>query len=94
MKDNEARALTLRQLNEGCGAGWIETRLAPEDGDDSEGDVFELAPCAWCCGNLIMDDGSSATRSMLQDLYGKKYGLRLWTDRPTEEQREATLWDD
>ena len=89
--DGKARARVLEEYEvmTTCGGGWIENWLAPEDG---EPECFDMQMCAWCNGYLVTGDGSTTGRDVVAEQYGKKYGMRMWTDRPTDEQREAAKW--
>lgn len=88
--------VTLKEINNSTGTGWIEYWLAPYDG---EAECFELNECAWVHGGVIEHMGNAqfdlVNRDFLRRKYGKKYGARIWRgDRPTDEQREAAKWDE
>lgn len=88
--------VTLKEINETTGTGWIEFWLELDDGDV---ECFELNECAWVLGGVIEHVGYAkvdiVNLDFLKRKYGKKYGVRIWRgDRPTEEQRKAEKWDD
>lgn len=93
LKAQEPRVISLDELNTTSGAGWLEVWL---EGDPDEGMKEEkfLIECGWCKGNYITDDGDFSIADYIQTHYNKKYGIRIWTAKPTDEQREAVRWDD
>lgn len=88
--------VTLNEINNSTGTGWIEFWLEFDDGDV---ECFELNECAWVRGGVIEHVGYAqvdiVSRDFLRRKYGKKHGVRVWRgDRPTDEQRKAAKWDD
>lgn len=88
LKAQEARVMT-----------WEESQVNVKDGPfiifevrDSTGSEIDFGVLA---GDFYeMSEGSVLTVAdfwMMKDDYGKRF--RLWTSRPTEEQREATPWN-
>lgn len=84
-----ARVMLLGELLDGSGHGWLET-MDPEDG------YTELLECVWLYGGVLTSDPDGryediTTRRDLMMEYDE--GLaRIWNDRPSEEQRQATPW--
>ena len=81
--------LSADGIKEGSGSGIIENWLPPCDGEEES---IELIPCAYCYGHIV--DNTGAVWKSDGDMYGKKYGYRVWTVKPTDEQREAVKWND
>ena len=84
-----ARVMLLGELLDGSGHGWLET-LDPEDG------YTELLECVWLYGSVLASDpaGAYADITVRQDLI-RLYAdgvARVWSDRPGDEQRQATPW--
>lgn len=92
MPDRE-KPIPWNDLEISCGAGWVEIWYEPEDG---EPESFEIMRCVWLFGNLMVDDGCHSTTDTenLKRMYNRKYGQRIWTNCPTEEQRKAAKWDE
>lgn len=90
MPDRE-KPIPWNDLEISCGAGWVEIWYEPEDG---EPESFEIMRCVWLFGNLMVDDGCHSTTDAenLKRMYNRKYGQRIWTNCPTEEQRKAAKW--
>lgn len=89
----DPRVISLDELNTTSGAGWIEVWLEGDPDEGMEEEKF-LTECGWCKGNYITDDGDFSIADYIQTHYNKKYGIRIWTAKPTDEQREAVRWDD
>ena len=89
--DTGAKPIPWKDLEISCGAGWVEIWYEPEDG---EPESFEIMRCVWLFGNLMVDDGCHSTTDAenLKRMYNKRYGQRIWTNCPTEEQRKAAKW--
>ena len=79
----------LEELFNGAGVGYEENWLRGEDGEE---DSFEVNRCAWCNGGVVLNDAEYVSRAVLERLYNKPYGLRVWSREPSEEQREKTPW--
>ena len=86
--EGKPRLYTLKELREGCGGGWYEVWLR-ESGEDPE--MKEIQPCGFCRGYFVLDYGSNGT--ILEDDYNARYGFRIWTAEPTDEEREAEPWN-
>lgn len=59
-----------------------------------------LGPCAYLRGFILSmecdtdcDYVDITDSGAMMANYGKRYGLRIWTAKPTDEQREAAEWD-
>ena len=91
MPDRE-KPIPWNDLEISCGAGWVEIWYEPEDGEPEN---FEIMRCVWLFGNLMVDDGCHSTTDAenLKRMYNRKYGQRIWTNCPTEEQRKAAKWE-
>lgn len=89
--DAGAKLIPWNDLEISCGAGWVEIWYEPEDG---EPESFEILRCVWLFGNLMVDDGCHSTTDTenLKRMYNRKFGQRIWTNCPTEEQRKAVKW--
>ena len=85
-----ARLLTMEEVLTTKGAGWIENWFAA---DEDEPESFELSEVAWCYGTLAHADGDGTPSEFVEKQYLKKYGMRIWTEKPTEEQRKAVEWE-
>jgi len=84
--------ITLKEINETTGTGWIESWYQPEEG---EPESFELTECVWLRGHVLENEAGLVNPGYLKRKYGKKYGVRIWRgDRPTLEQWEAAKWDE
>lgn len=90
---DEPHIVILEAILYGVGTGWEENWIPadPEKGTES---YKELSPCAWCYGTVAEKDGSVMTRDSLMRFYGKPEGTRIWSGKPSDELREATLWGD
>ena len=93
-----ADALALLKSQEARVMTWEEAQANVQDGPfvifevrDSTGSEVDFGVLA---GDYYeMSEGSVLTVEdfwMMKDDYGKRF--RLWTSRPTDEQREATPW--
>ena len=87
--DGAPHVVTLDELINGVGIGYEENWLKGEDGEE---DSFEVNRCAWCNGGVVLNDAEYVSRAVLERLYNKPYGLRVWSREPSEEQREKTPW--
>lgn len=90
----EAKVLTKKEIMAGQGVGWLENWMRA---DEESPEMKYVVPCAWLLGNVLEKDTETdyvghSTPEQVARQYGKKYGLRIWTDKPTDEQREATPW--
>ena len=89
-----AYLVPYEQLLQTWGHGWEETWLI---GDDEEPESFDLEPCVWINGHIMLESGSSADAGSdhWREQYGRKYGMRVWrgSTEPTEEQRKAVKWE-
>lgn len=92
-------ALALLKAQEPRVATWEEAQANVQDGPfiifevrDSTGSEVDFGVLA---GDFYeMSEGSVLTVAdfwMMKDDYGKRF--RLWTSRPTDEQREAVKWN-
>ena len=79
----------LEELLTGAGVGYEENWLRGEDGEE---DSFEVNRCAWCNGGVVLNDSEYVSRAALERLYNRPYGLRVWSWKPSKEQRERTPW--
>lgn len=86
--EEKPRLYTLKELREGCGGGWYECWLMESD---AEPETKELQPCGWCLGHIILEYGSNGP--IIEDWYNVKYGYRIWSGKPTDEEREAEPWN-
>ena len=87
--DGTPHVVTLDELINGAGVGYEENWLKGEDGEE---DSFVLDECAWCKGGVVVNDSEIVSRAALERLYNRPYGLRVWSRKPSEEQREKTPW--
>ena len=87
------RVLALEEVLEGSGGGWAEDWLeaCEEDGTPEE---RVLRQVAWCRGCVIDGTCSSLDADRLREFYLRKYGTRIWTGLPTDEQRMAEPWEE
>ena len=95
MTENEARRLTLNEVLTTAGRGWVENWLRPE-GLRDPGDKIVLE-CCWLYGAMIeraegYDYVDFSDRALVEQQYGQRYGLRIWTARPSDALRESTPW--
>ena len=93
LEEKEPRVLTLEELMSSSGGGFVEIWF---EGDPEEELKEEkvLIECGWCRGCYVSEDGDFSNEDYIAWQYNKRYGLRIWTGRPTDEQREAVKWDD
>ena len=92
-KGTAPEIVPYEELLRGTGKGWEETWLI---GDDEDPERFDLEPCVWIDGHIMLASGSSADAggSHWAEQYGRRYGMRVWRGKtpPTEEQRKCTPW--
>lgn len=85
-----ARLFRPEELPTYCGAAWLETWFEPyEDEPESK----ELSQVGVCNGHLVHGDGDFTDCKYLLSQYNRHYGLRLWTQEPTDQQRECVAWN-
>ncbi len=89
--DEEARPLGLYEVLGGAGGGWAEEWYEAEAG---EPEVFMVRECGWCYGNLIFKDGDTVDANYVVSHYLKPYGIRIWSAKPTDEQRKTYRWEE
>lgn len=87
--DGAPHVVPLDELINGVGIGYEENWLRGEDGEE---DSFVLDECAWCKGGVVVNDSDIVSRAALERLYNRPYGLRVWSRKPSAEQREKTPW--
>lgn len=94
LPESEASIVPWEELLFGAGRGWEETWLI---GDDEDPERFDLEPCVWIAGHIMLESGSSADADSdhWREQYGRRYGMRVWrgSTEPTEEQRKAVKWE-
>ena len=73
------------------GCGWVEEWIAADPEEDLP-ERKELQVCAWAFGHVVTVDGPFLV-SYMSDNYNQRHGGRIWTDKPSEEQREAVKWE-
>lgn len=89
------RVITLGEIVDGWGHGWIECWF--ED-DEGELEFKTLNEGVWLMGAMLERDGDNgyidmwAEDSIVQN-YNRRYGVRVWSDRPDDETREKVAWD-
>ena len=83
-----ARLYTFDELMNGTGGGMVEVWYAP-DGDEPEWKVIE--EIGFCKGNFVLVDGSNG--AFEREGYNRVYGMRVWTEMPTDEERVANPWE-
>ncbi len=90
---DEPHVVALEEILNGVGTGWEENWIPadPEEGTES---FKEISPCAWCYGTVAEMDDSVMHRGSLMRFYNRHEGTRIWSGRPSDELREATLWGD
>lgn len=89
-----ARVLTLAEVLNGKGTGWMENWF---EADDEDPEYKTISECAYCRGDALAYseeygycdhyDRESTLRN-----YGKKYGMRIWTEKPDKGTQEGTKW--
>lgn len=89
----DPRVLTREEALNQTGHGWVELWFEPDE-ETGEPDYKELREGAWCNGCYILGDADISTSDYTAKYYGKKYGVRFWTAKPTDEEREAAAWMD
>lgn len=87
--DDAPHVVPLDELITSAGVGYEENWLRGEDGEE---DSFVLDECAWCKGGVVVNDSEIVSRAALERLYNRPYGLRVWSRKPSAEQREKTPW--
>lgn len=94
-KGTAPEIVPYEELLRGTGKGWEETWLI---GDDEDPERFDLEPCVWIDGHIMLASGSSADADSdhWREQYGRRYGMRVWrgSTEPTEEQRREAAWTD
>ena len=45
-----------------------------------------------CNGHFVTEDGDVTSREYTEARYNRRYGVRLWTRKPTDAEREAEAW--
>lgn len=81
--------VTLKEINNSTGTGWIESWYSPEE---SEPESLELIECVWLRGQVLENEAGLVNPSFLKLEYGKS--VRIWRgDRPTDEERKAVKWN-
>lgn len=88
------RVLSLEEVKSGKGAGWMENWVEPDEGPE----IKELLECAWIRGAALvyytMGYTDYASEGEFFDrMYGKKYGFRIWTGRPSPALMESEPWE-
>ena len=95
MADKEkVRVLTLDEVMNRSGIGYEEDWLPP-DGDVPA--LKTLKPCVYLMGDVLVFDEQykycdRTEPDWTAKRYDEKYGFRIWTGKPTEQQREETEW--
>lgn len=79
---------TLEDLN-GNGHGWLEWWFM---GDDEDPERKVLTECMWLNGGVFTFDHVAIGTEYLRRWYGKKYGMRIWKVKPTDEEQEKEAW--
>lgn len=87
LEDWVPRVLDADEIAEDSGRGIIENWLPPEDG---EKESKELIPCAYCYGYIV--DNAGAVWKSAGEMYGIKYGYRVWTGTPSPQLQAETPW--
>ena len=89
----ETRLLSPEEAATATGSGYLENWIEPgdEDGPDAP-ETKLLYPAAWCCGKAVNSAGEVMKLSDAR-WYNRKYGYRVWTGEPTDEQVDTTPWD-
>ena len=96
IRPRRARVLSAGEIMTGRGTGWLENWVRA---DEESPEVKYVTPCAWLLGNVLEKDMETdyvgcSTPEQVARIYGRAYGLRVWSDRPDDEQREAAPWQD
>lgn len=89
------RVLRLEEVKSGKGAGWLENWFKP---DDEGPEIKELLECAWIRGAAVTYYTMGYTDyygegEIFDRMYGKKFGFRIWTDRPSPALMESEPWE-
>ncbi len=91
--DLAPHVLSLDEVLGSCGSGWCENWF-PADEEDGTPEGIEVCPVAWCHGSCMFDSASVTEREALIRCYNKRYGMRFWSDKPTDQQRDNVPWSD
>ena len=93
MEEKKPRVLTLDEFLTTSGTGYLENWF---EADEENPEIKYLFECAYIKGNVInIDELGGADYSDAEHMvpvYGKPYGMRVWTAKPTPEEQEATPW--
>ena len=84
-----ARLLRPEELRRYCGAAWAEVWIPADDGIPEEKAPFRVGVCN---GHFVAEDGDATSREYTEARYNRRYGVRLWTRKPTDAEREAEAW--
>ena len=89
------RVLSLEEVKSGKGAGWMENWFEP---DDEGPEIKELVECAWIRGAAVAYDTMGYTDyygdgEHFDRMYGKKFGFRILTGRPSPALMESEPWE-
>ena len=91
-----ARVIPFDELEISAGAGWCEMWY-PADEEEGEPECFVIFRCAYLFGSILMEDGgggaSVSYKGSVREWYNKKYGGRVWTDPPSEQDRKEAKWE-
>lgn len=91
--DAVPRVISLDELMNTSGCGYVEAWFEAEPGEGMQEEKV-LIECAWCRGSYVTEDGDISNPVYIRGQYNRRYGLRVWSARPTDEQRKAVEWDD
>ncbi len=84
--------LTPEEAATATGCGWLENWIPGDEEDGTaEPETKLLYPAAWCCGKAVNSAGE-IMKLADKRFYNRKYGYRVWTGEPTDEQVDATPW--
>ena len=79
--------------------GWVDFRRDVRDFLDETGkredgteEYIEFSPFAWAGEHFVSAQYGYSTCEQISFNYNGKYGQRVWTDLPTDEQRAKTPW--
>ena len=86
------RVLKWDEILWGVGCGWIEIYIDGDPVNDVD-PYIDVTQCVWAYGCVVVD-GWPYMPSYLDERYGKEHGCRVWTEKPTEAERENTPWGD
>ena len=89
----DPRVLTLDEFLSTSGTGYLENWF---EADEENSEIKYLFECAYIKGNVInIDELGGADYSDAEHMvpvYGKPYGMRVWSAKPTPEEQEGTPW--